>query len=749
MVAKFFFCLSHHFSLCQTIRKSRRKTVNIRGFPGSGKTTLMALIVIALKECADMTVLWTAVNVNAVREGALRIDDLLKDASEDTKLSYARFLSLREEPGCSVDVALSQRRARIGPVLQISVILMTEEGYLVEQGAPYSNMHSFVADISLKDEAQQAGTPAHAFQLAFLHPDGIAINVGDPSQTKLAVDSRNEAMKQIVQQIEARDSGIRCRSLEWVSARRWSKRTCEFFSLECHQSDHHGLASLEAIVDYVVNEDWISAPTSADMAVLRVHAPPQLTIPKSYRMPPVAYSLCVTCSYDHLVRYEISDDRSPCRIRLGELAGSGHNSRQHILDHWAQIVWIQPWGRSLYASLHSHVNSVLALMIHMCMQRRCEYFLHLQLGVVISHRILFTEVLARFDKQKPDFIDDLTTSQSSTFSSDLSRSMLANIAAARCKDAIDVTQDDVLDVFLKTPWIVRDFIGITTSMSAVGSEKLDVLFFKQCPGVFVDKEDQNIVAHSRHKGHLYVYCDSNRVRGFARLYAALVFRFCPIVYWSAHDTDSVKDRLSLISSESVRSQRAEPSQAACRSSVDDSFVSDLLEKASDSWESIPLCIAVHLTRDTKDQVKLLYARPYTPANRNSCSAPRAFWQNAWTSYSFDSMDTDAERWSLRPRWPYVKLRVGNENVAAQRYSSVMTSKWFQMTGTHGSQVASVYVAIMPAYVFPTRSRWSTSDIMTLMLSLRQASAPPGLSDKDTGHVIAFVDLSDDESTQGD
>ena len=106
-----------HF-LSNPVRKQRRKTVNIRGFPGSGKTTLMALIVIALKECADMTVLWTAVNVNAVREAAHRIDQLLTDASDEIKQSYVRFLSQKEEPSCNIDVSFSKRRRMIGHVLR-------------------------------------------------------------------------------------------------------------------------------------------------------------------------------------------------------------------------------------------------------------------------------------------------------------------------------------------------------------------------------------------------------------------------------------------------------------------------------------------------------------------------------------------------------------------------------------------------------------------------------------------------------
>ena len=34
-------------------------------------------------------------------------------------------------------------------------------------------------DICMKDESQQAGTPAHAFQLSFFKKDGLVANVGD------------------------------------------------------------------------------------------------------------------------------------------------------------------------------------------------------------------------------------------------------------------------------------------------------------------------------------------------------------------------------------------------------------------------------------------------------------------------------------------------------------------------------------------------------------------------------------------
>jgi hypothetical protein len=44
---------------------------------------------------------------------------------------------------------------------------MTEDGNLVEHSTPYTKMDVFAADISFKDESQQAGTPAHAFQVGF------------------------------------------------------------------------------------------------------------------------------------------------------------------------------------------------------------------------------------------------------------------------------------------------------------------------------------------------------------------------------------------------------------------------------------------------------------------------------------------------------------------------------------------------------------------------------------------------------
>ena len=93
----------------------------------------------------------------------------LTDASDEIKQSYVRFLSLKEEPSCSIDVPFSERRRVIGPCLRQQVVLMTESGFLVEQGFAFTTMN-IQADISLKDEAQQGGTPAHAFQLAFFAP---------------------------------------------------------------------------------------------------------------------------------------------------------------------------------------------------------------------------------------------------------------------------------------------------------------------------------------------------------------------------------------------------------------------------------------------------------------------------------------------------------------------------------------------------------------------------------------------------
>jgi len=329
----------------------------------------MALLVIALKECAELSVLWTAVNVNAVREAAHRIDQLLTDASDEIKQSYVRFLFQKEEPSCSIDVAFSECRRTIVHCLRQQVVLMTEAGFLVEQGFAYTNMN-IQADISLKDEAQQGGTPEHAFQLAFLHPDGIAVNVGDPSQTKLAVDSRNLAMKKLVLEIEQRDPCIRCRSLNWVPTNEWCLETCRFLCLEFEQDDGSGIAPLGAILDFLVNGSSIDLATSDDMAALRIAAPPQLTVAKSYRLPPFPYQALVAVGYPHLVSYQDNHDGRSCSISLGELADSSHNCREHLIPDCPQIVWIQPWGWSLYSSVDGHFRSVLAILVHICIQHK-------------------------------------------------------------------------------------------------------------------------------------------------------------------------------------------------------------------------------------------------------------------------------------------------------------------------------------------------------------------------------------------
>jgi hypothetical protein len=171
----------------------------------------MALLVIALKECADLTVLWTAVNVNALLEAAHRFDQLFTDASDEFKQSYVRFLSQNEGLSCSKEEACSERCLSIGFGLRQFVVLMTEDGFLVEQGFAVNNMN-IQADISLKDDSQQ---------------DGIAIVVGHPAQTKLC-SLTVLAMKKLVPEIEPCDPSMRCRSLHWVPTNEWCVETVVF-----------------------------------------------------------------------------------------------------------------------------------------------------------------------------------------------------------------------------------------------------------------------------------------------------------------------------------------------------------------------------------------------------------------------------------------------------------------------------------------------------------------------------------------
>jgi hypothetical protein len=83
-------------------------------FPWSGQTTLIGLLVIALKECADLTVLWIAVNVNAVFEVTHRFHQLFTDASDVFKQSYVWFLSQKEGVSLSKEEACSERFLSIG-----------------------------------------------------------------------------------------------------------------------------------------------------------------------------------------------------------------------------------------------------------------------------------------------------------------------------------------------------------------------------------------------------------------------------------------------------------------------------------------------------------------------------------------------------------------------------------------------------------------------------------------------------------
>ena len=713
-----------------TVRKQRLKAVNIQGFPGSGKTTLMAVLVIALCEVADMNVLWTAVNVNAVREGGLRIAHLLEDAPIEIRNKYIRLLSKREEPRCWLDIAFSDRRRIIGHSLQQKVILMTEDGFVIEHSFAYTQL-MIKADISLKDESQQAGTPAHAFQLGFVVESGIAVAVGDPEQTKLPVDPRNQELKRLVGEIEKRDPGIRCKSLVWVPSTNgnWSEQFCDFLSL-VHSQDtdvvvHRGRGALAAIFDFVVNGQEIIDPGNVNIAALRESAPPQLTLPVSFRLPSFLYALIVAAGYQHLVQYTDETGSTPATIRLGELPCREHKSLEHVCPDWAQVVWIQPYGyccnRTFRDTVESHMNNVLAILAHMCIQRKTQYMVHLQLGVVVAQRVLFVELIKHFEKQKPDGEFSMAKRQQESFTTDLKLSMSDNIAIAMGKSDNNICEGDILFVLTKAPWIVRDFIGISTAMSAVGSEKLDVLYYKIRPGPFVDKKDQNIVGHSRCRGHLYLYCDFNRARGFAARMAAMVIRCCPVVYWSAWGNVSVDFRFQRFTADFKAGVSECPVHGPAMLHSTD--VSRLLLDASTAWSKKPFCIAVKVVSEAGVEAKLLFARPFLSNVGTSPKVPAEYRLDRWTIWSWesDSPDREVEHWSLRPRHGYWYLccrqRMHRDYVLAHvSYDVVQTSRSFQMH-VHQSDpvtVQTVDVCIMPSFVFPTCERFSTDDILEIM-----------------------------------
>ena len=139
-------------------------------------------------------------------------------------------------------------------------------------------------------------------------------------------------------------------------------------------------------------------------------------------------------------------------------------------------------------------------------------------------------------------------------------------------------------------------------MSAVGSQRLDILLYR-IPGRFVDSNDQTVVAASRHLGHLYIYCDINRVKQMLSRMGALLFRIVPVIYVQ------FKQRASV--SECAHTLAAPP---VGREVLEQRHTTSLLLKSSDDWSCKPFAVGVHVVYDDgATHTRLLLGRPYTPA----------------------------------------------------------------------------------------------------------------------------------------
>ncbi len=234
---------------------------------------------------------------------------------------------------------------------------------MMEHTFSFTNLRPEV-DICMKDESQQAGTPAHAFQLSFLKKDGLAANFGDHKQTKIAVDSSNTSLKILVQDIEARDPGIRCRALNFFPQHRWSGQVCKHLDIE---RDEDAGSCLLTLLNHVLNAD-ANLPATVDIEAGRDVPYPQLTLSASLRNPEFLYGLYVAAEYDDMVDYRVSIDGNCEHIELGALPAN-HDSLRNLDLDWPQIVLLHPYGSAQHPSFNSHKFTLLAIFAHLCFHR--------------------------------------------------------------------------------------------------------------------------------------------------------------------------------------------------------------------------------------------------------------------------------------------------------------------------------------------------------------------------------------------
>ena len=689
------------------------KTAYVQGFPGSGKTTMMSLLAVSLCEQLDFCILWTAVNVNAIKQGACCVDGLLKDAAPFVRQKFARFLGLNHDVACDLDVTCVDRRSMVGSFLKQKVILMTDEGFMQEHTSAYTKLKP-VADLVFKDESQQGGTPAHAFQFDFLQSCGCAVQFGDQLQTKIAVDSRNKQMARVVAEIEARDPGIRCEALRWTSSHLWAEESLKFLGVGGVADDDGPLVTL---MSYAL-ESAFQPPATVDVQAVRESCCPQITLAASRRLPEFLYAVTVACAYDHLVHISPGVSGNAANVDLGRLPATGHDPLQHVDKRHPQIVWLQPYGHVLYAKPAGHCCNVLAILAHLCFHRGRKYTTGQPLGVVFSSRAVFESTYAHFSQaaHTAGFSGATLSSQSYVFVPNKDSDLISNVQEALRTDELELS--DICHVLVQTPWVVKDFISLSVSMSAVGAEKLDVLLYRSRPNVFVDKDDQSIVSSTRNQGHLYVYCDLSRVRGFLARVAAFSLRLCPLIYFAAAEHDDVCTRarqLNISVPGEVLGLR---------------HVKELLSHKV-GWRSKPMAIAVRVIFAGGEITRVLLIRAFVSRFHRACLPD--FVVDLWTSWYWQAdsvsclhlhqQSLEDARWTLIPHRNNWVLKIGRKIIASRHSRHALANSSFNMEIVPGSGpgLSAVQVGILPSHTFATYRKLTTALMDCHLPALRQTS----------------------------
>ena len=431
----------------------------ILGMAGAGKTTVMIKALCILIRLINgepgclqkdkLLVLWTAQSHPPLDSASCALRRLTRDMAPAMRKAFCRFLKAGASGTHPIDVLKHDRKLRVGDA---ELVLISSGGFTEDSNSwPQLSGHEGRWGIHMHDEGQQFGQVVDLDAVASTRGRAHLIHTGDPKQTPALGNFADKCAVDWLQQLKAREIGIRSGDLTFASMREWALARAQISmdAMTEHEKEELGCSeagwlheqTLEALQAFILHAIQINRighelTTLQQVAGIGGSNTPSLALDMSHRLLGAPFHPTIIGFYPDLCSvsaapmpgtegWEEEGDRntpragdpgqcswqqmqvgnisSTCARRDQALNITSPDGGNPLFAPAAKIFAVQrKWTASNdLIDLSPPVNNILHVVALLMAKRATELTINAPLGIVVTHSAMFAALKAFLPDPSP------------------------------------------------------------------------------------------------------------------------------------------------------------------------------------------------------------------------------------------------------------------------------------------------------------------------------------------------------------